>query len=144
MGAVVGEMADGTIKEVEVIAYGALAAKDTAPLAVAALRGIFVRRIESVTYVNAHLTAKSKGIVVRESKSAEESNLFKDELAVIISSDKGTTTITGTILAHDEPIITRINEHPINLSPAKYMLFTTHKDQPGMVAKVAEHLVSTM
>ena len=137
MGAVVGEMADGTIKEVEIIAYGALAAKDTAPLAVAALRGIFVRRIESVTYVNAHLTAKSKGIVVRESKSAEESNQFKDELAVIISSDKGTTTITGTILAHDEPIITRINEHPINLSPAKYMLFTTHRDQPGMVAKVA-------
>ena len=42
-----------------------------------------------------------------------------------------------TILAHDEAIITTINCHPINLTPAKYMLFTTHRDQPGIVAKVA-------
>jgi len=137
MGAVAGELADGNIKEVEIISYGALASKDTAPLAVAALRGIFLRRMETVTYVNAHLIAKNNGISVRESKSAEESNQFKDELSVIISTGSGITSITGTILAHDEPIITRINDHPINLSPAQYMLFTAHRDQPGMVAKVA-------
>lgn len=137
MGAIAGELAEGTIKEVEIISYGALASKDTAPLAVAALRGIFLRRMESVTYVNAQIIAKNNGILVRESKSAEESNQVEDELSIIVSTDRGTTTIVGTILAHDEPIITRINEHPINLSPAKYMLFTAHRDQPGMVAKVA-------
>ncbi|MGH9547797.1 MAG: NAD(P)-dependent oxidoreductase, partial [Terriglobales bacterium] len=137
MGAVAGELCDGTIREIEIIAYGALAAKDTAPLAVAALRGIFLRRMESVTYVNAHLIAKNMGILVRESKSAEESNQFKDELSIILSTDNGLTTLVGTILAHDEPIITRINEQPINLSPARFMLFTAHRDQPGMVAKVA-------
>jgi D-3-phosphoglycerate dehydrogenase len=137
MGAIAGELADGTIREVEIIAYGALAAKDTAPLAVAALRGLFLRRMENVTYVNAQLIAKNNGILVRESRSAEESNEFKDELSVIAATDKGITTISGTVLAHDEPIITRINEHPINLSPAQYMLFTAHRDQPGMVAKVA-------
>ncbi|HEY9720086.1 MAG TPA: phosphoglycerate dehydrogenase [Trichormus sp.] len=152
MGAVAGELVDGNIKEVEIISYGALAGKDTAPLAVAALRGIFLRRMETVTYVNAHLIAKNNGISVRESKSrgedesasrrsgAEgetENNQFKDELSVIITTASGLTSITGTILAHDEPIITRINDHPINLSPAQYMLFTAHRDQPGMVAKVA-------
>lgn len=147
MGAVAGELADGNIKEVEIISYGALAGKDTAPLAVAALRGIFLRRMETVTYVNAHLIAKNNGILVRESKSGDggdrsggsetENNQFKDELSVIIATDSGLTSITGTILAHDEPIITRINDHPINLSPAQYMLFTAHRDQPGMVAKVA-------
>ncbi|HEY9775205.1 MAG TPA: phosphoglycerate dehydrogenase [Planktothrix sp.] len=137
MGAVAGELAAGKIREVEIIAYGALAAKDTAPLAVAALRGIFLRRMETVTYVNAQLIAKNNGILVRESKSAEEINQFKDELSVILTTDEGVTTIAGTVLTHDEPIITRINEHPINLSPAQYMLFTAHRDQPGMVAKVA-------
>jgi D-3-phosphoglycerate dehydrogenase len=137
MGAVAGELADGNIREVEIISYGALAGKDTAPLAVAALRGIFLRRMETVTYVNAHLIAKNNGISVRESKSAEESNQFKDELSVILTTDQGITSISGTVLPHDEPIITRIDEHPINLSPAQYMLFTAHRDQPGMVAKVA-------
>lgn len=137
MGAIASELSDGTIREVEIIAYGALAAKDSAPLAVSALRGIFLRRMESVTYVNAHLIAKNNGISVRESKSAEESDQFNDELSIILSTDQGVTTVTGTILAHDEPIVTRINDHPINLSPAQYMLFTAHRDQPGMVAKVA-------
>ncbi|HEY9713592.1 MAG TPA: NAD(P)-dependent oxidoreductase, partial [Chroococcales cyanobacterium] len=136
MGAIVSELSDGTIKEVEVIAYGALASKDVAPLTVAALRGIFMRRINNVTYVNAHIIAKNNGVQVRESKF-EESNNFKDELSVILSTEKGIASISGTVLAHDEPIITRINEHPINLTPARYMLFTAHKDQPGMVAKVA-------
>lgn len=136
MGAVAGELSDGAIREVELISYGALASKDTAPLTVAALRGIFLRKMESVTYVNAHLIARNNGIQVRESKS-EESNQFHDELSIILSTEQGVTTVSGTILAHDEPIITRINNHPINLTPSRYMLFTTHRDQPGMVAKVA-------
>lgn len=136
MGAIAGELADGKVKEVEIIAYGALASKDTAPLTVAALRGMFMRRVEGVTYVNAHLIARNNGIQVRESKF-EKANQFRDELTVIVSTDEGVSSVSGTILAHDEPIITRINEHPINLTPARYMLFTAHRDQPGMVAKVA-------
>lgn len=136
MGAIAGELADGKVKEVEIIAYGALASKDAAPLTVAALRGMFLRRVEGVTYVNAQLIARNNGIQVRESKF-EKANQFRDELTVIVSTDEGVSSVSGTILAHDEPIITRINEHPINLTPARYMLFTAHRDQPGMVAKVA-------
>ncbi len=136
MGAMAGGLADGTVKEVEVISCGGLAEKDTAPLAVAALRGIFSGRVEGVTYVNAHLVAKHHGIQVRESKF-EESQQFRSEIQVIVSTDKETSTISGTVLPHDEPIVTRINDFPINLTPARFMLFTSHRDQPGMVAKVA-------
>jgi D-3-phosphoglycerate dehydrogenase len=136
MGAIAGELAEGTIRELEIIAYGSLATKDTAPLAVAALKGMLSRRMESVTYVNAHLIARNNGIQVRESKS-EETNQFRDELSVIISSESGVSSLSGTVLTHDEAIITRINNHPINLTPSQYMLFTAHRDQPGMVAKVA-------
>lgn len=136
MGAIAGELAEGTIRELEIIAYGSLATKDTAPLAVAALKGMLSRRMESVTYVNAHLIARNNGIQVRESKS-EETNQFRDELSIIISSESGVSSLSGTVLTHDEPIITRINNHAINLTPSQYMLFTAHRDQPGMVAKVA-------
>lgn len=136
MGAMAGGLADGTVKEVEIISCGGLAEKDTAPLAVAALRGIFSGRVEGVTYVNAHLVARNHGIQVRESKF-EESQQFRDEISVIVSTDKETSTISGTVLPHNEPIVTKINDYPINLTPARYMLFTNHRDQPGMVAKVA-------
>ncbi|MBZ0185936.1 MAG: ACT domain-containing protein, partial [Candidatus Obscuribacterales bacterium] len=136
MGAIAGELDDGTVTEMEVIAYGALASKDSTPLVVAALKGLFMGKIEGVSYVNAQIVAKNHGIHVRESRF-EQSGQYHGELVLTLSSDKGTTSIAGTILPHNEAIITRINDHPINLTPARYMLFTTHKDQPGMVASVA-------
>lgn len=136
MGAIAGEICDGTVKEVEVVCYGGLAEKDSEPLVVAALKGLFNGKVEGVSFVNAQILAKNRGIHVRESKF-EESGQHRDELTVIVSTEVGTTAISGTILAHDEPLITKIKDHPINLTPAKYMLFTSHTDQPGMVAKVA-------
>ena len=96
-------------------------------------------KVENVSYVNAQIVAKNHGINVRESKF-EKAGAHHDELVVIVSSNKGTSSVKGTILAHDEPLITKIKDHPINLNPAKYMLFTTHTDQPGMVAAVASIL----
>ena len=136
MGTIAGQLGDGTVKEVEIIASGELATKDITMLTVAALKGVLSNKMETVTYVNANLVAKNNGIQVRESKFNEESQ-FRSELSVILATDQGVTSISGTILAHDEAIITTINSHPINLTPAKYMLFTTHRDQPGIVAKVA-------
>lgn len=136
MAAMAGELCDATVKELEVSVHGPLAGKDVTPLAIAALRGLFVNKMESVTYVNAQLVAKSHGIKVKEVK-AEDGSSDRDEVTVTVSGAGGRAVVSGTILAHDEPIITKINDYPINLMPQRYMLFTCHKDQPGMVAKVA-------
>lgn len=138
MGAIAGGLITGNVRGVEILNYGGLAVKDTTPLTVAALTGLFRSRIESVTYVNAQIIAKTHGISVRESRLEDSgAGNYRDELGIIISSDEGTVSMTGTVLAHNEAIITRINDHPINLTPSKYMLFTMHQDKPGMVAKVA-------
>lgn len=141
MGRIACELSEGSIKEIEITAAGELSQKDVSPLVVAALKGILSVRMETVTYVNAHLIAQHNGIQIRESKFSEESE-YKSELSITISTDRGTMPISGTIMAHDEAIITTINGYPINLTPARYMLFTAHKDQPGMVAKVAGMLGS--
>lgn len=138
MGTIAGYLCDGAVKTVEVTAQGTLAQKDTAPLSIAALRGLFAPKIETVTYVNAQLVAKNHGITVREAKTESEiDNVDYGELSVTVSGDKGSAMVSGTVLTHNEAIITKINEFPINLTPQRYMLFTSHRDQPGMVAKVA-------
>ena len=137
MGAMAGELCETAVKHVEISVRGGLAQKDTAPLAIAALKGLFSGKIETVTYVNAQLIAKNHGIQVRESKSDVELEDDVDELSVTVYGDKMQAAITGTVLAGNEPIIIKINDFPINLTPQRYMLFTSHRDQPGMVAKVA-------
>ncbi len=136
MGNIACELIDGQASQIEVIAHGELASKEIAPLVVTALRGMLARRIVGVTYVNAHLVAKNHGIQVKTSKD-EQTDQFKAELTVIVSTVSNKISLTGTVLTHDEPLITRINDHPINLYPAPMMLFTSHSDRPGMVAKIA-------
>lgn len=139
MGTIASELKGGNVLKLEVIRVGGLAAKSDAPLVVAALRGMLAKRIGNVTYVNAQLIARNNGIQVFSSKSDEVSQ-FNEELTVIVTSEDGVTSLTGTILAHDEAMITKINSHPVNLYPVPMMLFTDHKDEPGVVARVASVL----
>jgi D-3-phosphoglycerate dehydrogenase len=139
MGTIASELKGGNVSKLEVISVGRLTNKTDAPLVVAALRGMLAKRIEGVTYVNAQLIARNNGIQVVSSKSQETSQ-FDEELRVIVTSEEGVTSLTGTILAHAEPMITEINSHPVNLYPVPMMLFTEHKDEPGVVAKVASVL----
>lgn len=139
MGSIASELSTGTIKSVEVISAGRLARKETMPLTVAALRGILYKRIEGVTYANAQLIARNNGIQVRASKS-EDIAQTQEELTVIVASEHKVSSASGIVLGHDEPLISKINAYPINLNPAPMMLFTSHKDEPGMVAKVAHVL----
>jgi D-3-phosphoglycerate dehydrogenase len=136
MAAIAGELCEGAVKNVEIAVHGSLAQKDTSPLAIAALRGLFAAKVESCTYVNAQLIAKNHGIQVREVRSDDKGADY-DEVSVTVSGDKSRSQVSGTVLAHNEPLITKINDFPINLSPQKHMLFTSHSDKPGMVAKVA-------
>jgi D-3-phosphoglycerate dehydrogenase len=136
MGAMAGELCESAVKVVEVSVQGSLSQKETTPLATAALRGLFASKVETVTYVNAQLIAKNHGIQVREIK-VENTSSERDEMTITVSGDNGRSAVSGTVLAHDDAIITKINDFPINLTPQRYMLFTSHRDQPGMVAKVA-------
>ncbi len=136
MGAMAGELCEGAVRTVEITVHGNLAQKDVSPLAIAALRGLFASKIETVTYVNAQLIAKNHGIKVKEIRT-EDSGSDYDEICVTVSGDESSAAVSGTVLAHNEAIITKINEFPINLTPQRYMLFTSHRDQPGMVARVA-------
>lgn len=135
MAAIAGEFLQGNVKEMDITISGALTQKDNAPLTVAALRGLFASRMEGVTYVNAPIVARNHGVHVRQSNMQEGGD--RDEISLRLRGENGEATLTGTVLAHDEPIITRVNGFPINLTPQRYMLFTSHSDQPGMVAKVA-------
>lgn len=135
MAAIAGEFLQGSIQELDITISGELTTKDCAPLTVAALRGLFAPRMEGVTYVNASIVAKNHGVLVRQANIGREDELT--EISVMLRGENGKSTLTGTVLAHEEPIITKINGFPINLTPQRYMLFTSHKDQPGMVAKVA-------
>ncbi|MFM9159151.1 MAG: ACT domain-containing protein, partial [Dolichospermum sp.] len=54
----------------------------------------------------------------------------------------GTHSVTGALLGDKEIHLTDIDGFPINVPPSKYMLFTLHRDVPGIIGKLGSLLGS--
>ena len=54
----------------------------------------------------------------------------------------GIHSVTGTLLGGGEIRITDIDGFPINVPPSQYMLFTVHRDMPGIIGNIGSLLGS--
>ena len=95
--------------------------------------------LDSVSFVNAPLIAKERGIKVTELKS-EDSGAYIDKVRITLKTDQGERTIDGTVLQGDIPAIVQIDSFPVNIRPENHSIVTFHNDQPGVVAQVSQIL----
>ena len=136
LGAISSQLIDGKILEVQIEARGELASKNTTPLTVAVLKGVLSSTVEGVNFVNAPHIAKLRKINIVESKSSE-SEEYREELKVTIRTEFDSKLISGTLLPNNLPVIVKLDDYSMSAYPAEHMLFTKHKDQPGMIAQVS-------
>lgn len=139
MGSMSRQLTQGVIKEIEIEALGQLANKDIEGIKLAILKGVLSVHLDGVSFVNAPLIAKERGIKVVELKS-EDSGAYIDKVRVTLKTDAGNRTIGGTVLQGDIPAIIQIDKYPVNIRPENHSIVTFHKDQPGVVAQVSKIL----
>lgn len=136
LGIIVRQLSDGKTKEILIESNGELAKKNTTPLTVAVLKGILSCSVEGINYVNAPRVAKLREINIIEAKS-ETAGEYVEELKITLKTDKGQKVIAGTVLHNKIPAIIQLDDYTMSATPADHMLFTNHKDQPGMIAQVS-------
>ena len=140
LGNMVGQLAGGRIESLNIGLRGDLATNQSQPIVVAALKGLLSPALqERVNYVNASIEAKERGIRVIETRDSS----IKDYAGSLHLSAKGTLgeySVTGALLGDDEIRITSINDFPINVPPNRYMLFTLHRDMPGIIGRIGSLL----
>ncbi|EKU99600.1 D-3-phosphoglycerate dehydrogenase [Leptolyngbya sp. PCC 7375] len=142
LGNLVGQLAGGRVEQVQIRLQGELANQDSKPIVIATLKGLLTNALrERVNYVNASIEAKERGIKVIETRDASIKD-FTGSLYVSAQGSLGEHSVTGVILGGSEVRITDINQFPINVPPTKYMLFTLHRDMPGIIGKIGSLLGS--
>ena len=129
------QMEKDIVEKVEVVYQGEVADSETEMITRAILKGLFEPILkERVNYVNAGLTAESRGVEVLETKAAGEKKLSL--IVVKISTKETTFTVSGTIFGADEIRIVGINGHEFDVIPEKYMLVARNQDKPGMIGQI--------
>jgi len=142
LGNLVGQLAGGRVDLLNVKLQGELATNKSQPLVVAALKGLLSQALrERVNYVNASVEAKERGIRIIETRDAAVRD-YAGSLHLSAKGSMGEHSVTGALLGDGEIRITNIDDFPINIPPSSHMLFTLHRDMPGIIGKLGSLLGS--
>lgn len=142
LGNLVGQLAGGRVEELTVRMQGDIAQNDTQPIVIASLKGLLSHALqERVNYVNANIEAKERGIHVIETRDTTVKD-YTGSLTLSAKGSMGHHSVTGVLLGGSEIRVTEIDDFPINVPPTQYMLFTLHRDMPGIIGKIGSLLGS--
>ncbi len=130
------QLAEGRLNTIVIKYEGEVANYDTAALKAAVLGSILEPMTdERVNLVNANVIAQSRGLKVVEQKTAKCEN-YASLITVDVTTDKGTTTVAGTLMREQTHIL-RVNNYWLDIVPTGgYWLFSDHLDRPGIIGAV--------
>ncbi len=142
LGSLQGQLCKGGVEEISIEYRGDVSEFDVSPLTVAALKGFLTPIMDIVvSFVNAPVIAKEKGINIVESKFSDSED-YTSLVTIQVKTDEGKTRVSGTIFGREEPRIVGVNGFPIDVIPEGYLLINENADKPGFIGALCTLLGS--
>jgi D-3-phosphoglycerate dehydrogenase len=138
LGRIFTALAGGVAARIDVEVRGEIAAHDVSVLELAALKGVFSDVVEeSVSYVNAPLLAKERGVEVALLTSADSPD-HRNLLTVRGTLPTGdVVSVSGTLIGPKRiEKLVEVDGFDIDLVPTEHMLFFRYHDKPRVVGSV--------
>jgi len=112
---------------------GALSDYDTRILTLSLLKGMLAAAThDPVSFVNAPQLARERGLTWRETKSPTSPDYVN-----LVTVRGGGHAVAGTIAGlRSEPRIVMVDDHNVDLPPARHLLIVRNDDRPGMIGLV--------
>lgn len=137
LGALLTGLAQGAVRSIECQYLGRIAEADTRALTLAILKGVLRGVVhEPVSYVNAPIIARERGVVVSEMRSALSSD-YVNLIALRAETEDGEVSVAGTLVGkRNAERVMQVLGYDVEMVPAAYMLFFAYEDRPGVIGKV--------
>jgi D-3-phosphoglycerate dehydrogenase len=137
LGAVLTGLAQGPVRSLEAEYLGGLAEQDTRVLTLAALKGALTPVVhEPVTFVNASVIARERGVGVGERKSSVSRD-FVNLMGLRAETEAGEVSVAGTLVGkRDGERLVQVFDFDVDMAPARHMAFFLYEDRPGVIGTV--------
>ena len=136
LGQILVDLADGAIRSIECGYQGRIAEGEVGVLTLAILRGALAGVVhEPVSFVNAPVIARERGVRVSETKSSVSSD-YVNLVSVRAQTESGEVSVAGTLVGRDAQRVLRVNGYDIEMAPARHMVFLAYEDRPGVIGTV--------
>ena len=143
LGAILTGLAEAPVRSLEADYLGRLAEHDTRVLTLAALKGALARVVhEPVSFVNASMIARERGIGVSERKSTASRD-YVNLMTLRADTEGGEVAVAGTLVGkRDGERLVQVYDFDIDMAPARHMAFFLYEDRPGVIGTVGSMLGS--
>jgi D-3-phosphoglycerate dehydrogenase len=137
LGAIVTGLAEGPMRALEARYVGGLAEQDTRALTLAALKGSLGMVVhEPVSYVNAPILARERGIAVSERKSTASRD-YVNLVTFVADTEAGEVMVSGTLVGvRGGERLVHVFDFDVDIAPARYMAILLYEDRPGVIGSV--------
>jgi D-3-phosphoglycerate dehydrogenase len=136
LGSFLGQVTQGAMKEVTIEYTGGAAQLDTAPITLAALKGLLEPILQhKVNHVNAPILAKERGIIVRDSRS-EEAQDYLNLITIRVKTTAEETLAAGTLFGKKEPRLVRFNNTRLEADIRGNLVLIYNQDVPGTFGSI--------
>jgi D-3-phosphoglycerate dehydrogenase / 2-oxoglutarate reductase len=142
LGRILTALAGGCPAALTVEVRGEIAQHDVSVLELSALKGVFTDVVEEqVSYVNAPLMAKERGVevsLVTDLESPDHRNLVTVR-GVMASGER--FSVSGTLVGRKQAEkVVAVDGYDVDMTPTDHMAFLRYDDRPGVVGVVGRIL----
>jgi D-3-phosphoglycerate dehydrogenase / 2-oxoglutarate reductase len=139
LGSFAGQLTETGIKSAAVEYEGAVAELNVKPLTAIALTGLLSPQLATVNMVNAPVICRERDIRVAETRRGEPVN-YQTLIRVIVTTERRTREVVGTLFAGDKPRIVSVEGIPLEAELGGNMLFVRNYDKPGFIGALGHAL----
>jgi D-3-phosphoglycerate dehydrogenase len=137
LGALLVGLADAPARSLEAEYLGHLAEHDTRALTLAALKGALTRIVhEPVSFVNAAIIARDRGLSVSERRSSESGH-YVSLMRLRLETEAEEVLVAGTLVGRPggERVV-QVFDFDVDMAPARHLAFFLYEDRPGVIGRV--------
>src|SRR5215468_541887 len=139
LGSFAGQLTETGIAAVTVEYEGAVAELNVKPLTAIALTGLLSPQLVTVNMVNAPIICRERDIRISETRRPEPVD-YQTLIRVIVTTERRTRSLAGTLFAGDKPRIVSVEGIPLEGELGGNMLFVLNYDKPGFIGALGNAL----
>ena len=139
LGSLIGQLAETSLKSVEIEFQGHVAELNVRPLMSAILCGLLRPQLDAINMVSAPVVARERGIEVSETIH-EHPGDYETLIRVTVATERRSRSVAGTLFGGNRPRLVELNEIPVEAELGEHMLYTTNRDKPGVIGQLGQTL----
>jgi len=139
LGSFIGQMSDEPVRALNILYDGRVAEMNLAALNQVLIAGLLKARNPEANIVSAPVIARERGMRIATTRQ-EKSGAFDAYIKVTMVTERKERSIAGTVFADGKPRFIQIKGINLDAEVGRHMLYTTNRDQPGIIGTLGSVL----